>query len=105
MSEPTDQDAGTPRACHCSAAFEWRSIRLSVYALLIVSGGWLLLQRSLQFSQEAYDGGELSAFAWTGFWPFVFPMFWAEAAIYIVPVALFVEVVLWIGRMFRGHRK
>lgn len=92
-------------ATHCSAAFEWRSIRLSVYVLLIVGGGWLLLQKALQFSQEAYDGGDLSAFAWTGFWPFIFPMFWVESAIYVVPVALFVEFVLWIGRIVYGRRR
>lgn len=39
MSEPTDKATGTPRACHCSAAFEWRSIRLSVDATVMWQPG------------------------------------------------------------------
>jgi hypothetical protein len=55
---------------------EWRVL---AYLLCWAAATWVVVQRMLSHSQEAYDGGDLSAFAWTGFFPFLFPLFMIEA--------------------------
>ena len=60
---------------------EWRVL---AYLLCWAAATWVVVQRMLSHSQAAYDGGDLSAFAWTGFFPFLFPLFMLEAGFYLV---------------------
>ena len=82
----------------CSTATDWWTLRASAYVLAIVGGGWWLLQRELAAAQAAFDAGDRSALAWTGFWPFIFPMFFGFAAAAVIPLAAIIELVLWIKR-------
>ena len=71
---------------------EWRVL---AYLVCWAAATWVVVQRMLSHSQAAYDGGDLSAFAWTGFFPFLFPLFIIEAGFYLVPLIVLVEVVLF----------
>ena len=77
---------------------DWQSIRLSVYVLAFVAIGWFILRMHLVESQSRYEDGDLSAFAWTGFWPFIYPLFWAYSGEKVAPVAVVIEIGLWIRR-------
>lgn len=79
-------------------AFRWRC---SGYVLGVVAIGWGLLASNLSHAQKAYDAGDLSAFAWTAFWPFIYPLFWVEAFALVLPFAALVELVLWVVRRTR----
>lgn len=71
---------------------EWRVL---AYLLCWAAATWVVVQRMLSYSQAAYDGGDLSAFAWTGFFPFFFPLFIMEAGFYLLPFVILVEIVLF----------
>lgn len=69
--------------------------RLAVYVLAYAALVWWYVSDALAYSQAAYDGGDLSAFAWMGFFPFVFPIFMLQAAFWFVPCVIVLEVILF----------
>jgi len=71
---------------------EWRVL---AYLLCWAAATLVVVQRMLIQSQVAYDAGDLSAFAWTGFFPFLLPLFIMEAGFYLFPFVVLVEVVLF----------
>ena len=81
-------------------AIEWR---LGFWVLAYLATVYLIVRGAIAHSQAAYDAGDLSAFAWTGFMPFIFPIFMIQATLYVVPVVIVAEVIffcLWYwGRL------
>jgi hypothetical protein len=73
-------------------AIEWR---LGFWALAYLATVFLIVRGAIAHSQAAYDAGDLSAFAWTGFIPFIFPIFMMQAAYCVLPVAIVAEVVVF----------
>lgn len=69
--------------------------RLIVYALAYAALVWWFVSDAIAHSQAAYDAGDLSAFAWMGFMPFIFPIFMLQAAFWAVPCVVVLEVVLF----------
>jgi hypothetical protein len=69
--------------------------RLIVYVLAYAVTVWWLVSDAIAHSQSAYDAGDLSAFAWTGFMPFIFPIFMIQAAFYVLPVVIVAEVIFF----------
>ncbi len=53
----------------------------------------------VEYSRQAYEAGEKSAYAWMAFFPFVVPIFVLEAVKYVVPTAILIEIaVYFFGR-------
>jgi hypothetical protein len=71
------------------------SYRMIVYVLAYVVTVWWIVSDAIAHSQAAYDGGDLSAFAWTGFMPFIFPIFMIQAAFWVLPCVVVLEVILF----------
>jgi hypothetical protein len=57
--------------------------RLGIYVLAYAVTVWWIVSDAIAHSQAAY-GGDLSAFAWTGFMPFIFPIFMVQAAFWVL---------------------
>ena len=71
--------------------------RAVIWVLLYFVAVWWQVRSAYTHSQAAYDAGDLSAFAWTGFLPFLMPLFMFDAALYVVPSVIVVELVLfWV---------
>lgn len=75
--------------------------RLAIYAASLAVGTWLVWRSAITHSQAAYDAGDLSAFAWTGFASFIIPIMFLEAAMYVVPAVIVIEIGLLAWR-YRG---
>ena len=75
--------------------------RAAIYVVALAFGTWLSWQNAIAHSQAAYDAGDLSAFAWTGFAPFIIPLMVLDAAMYVVPVVIVVEIGLFFWRYRR----
>jgi len=71
------------------------AIRFRLYALAWLALGCHFLASEFAKSRAAYDAGDLSAYAWTGFLVFIFPWFWVLAALYVVPAVLLIEFLKW----------
>ena len=71
---------------------EWRVL---AYVAIYLGIAAYTLANGLVASQVAYDAGDLSAFAWTGFFQFLFPLFILEAGFYLLPFVILVEIVLF----------
>lgn len=75
-------------------------IRLLVWFLLWLLGGFVVYYLVMQQSWADYNAGHRSAFAWHGFLPFVIPFFLLESAKYVVPAALVVELGIFIKKFW-----
>ena len=71
------------------------SFRFHVYALAWVALTWFIVHGELVKTRAAYEAGDLSAYAWTGFLPFFLPVFGAIAAMYVVPAVALIEFLKW----------
>jgi len=80
-------------------AIEWR---LGFWVLAYFAVVALIVRGAFAYSQAAYDAGDLSAFAWTAFLPFILPVFMLQAAMYVLPVAIVGEVVVFSAWYFWG---
>lgn len=49
----------------------------------------------VEYSRQAYEAGEKSAYAWMAFFPFVVPIFVLEAVKYVVPTAILIEIAIY----------
>jgi len=72
--------------------------RIVLYALAWAILGWIFLDAEFDRSRIAYEAGDRSAWAWTGFLPFIAPLFWIQSAIIVIPTSLIIELVLWLIR-------
>ena len=59
--------------------------------ILLVAG--CLLGEAIVESLTSFDR---SAMAWITFLPFIFPIFIAQAACYVLPVAFVCELIMWL---------
>jgi hypothetical protein len=74
----------------------WGLVYAGVVAFFVIG--------ALSHSRAAYEAGDKSAWAWMGFFPFIFPLFCIQAAYYLMPVLLVVEVIffgLWYWGIVR----
>ena len=72
--------------------------RVNLWFLLLFVLGCVFFHVQVAESQAQYDAGDKSAMAWVGFWPFLFPIFLLSSAVFVVPVAIVTELVLWWRR-------
>jgi hypothetical protein len=68
--------------------------RLALSAFIVAIGSCVQFKLALNASQVAFDAGDKSAFAWTGFAPYIFPIFVAKSAAIVLPVFLAGEIAI-----------
>jgi hypothetical protein len=69
--------------------------RLLLWPLLITAlTAWLIYSAIAE--SQANMINDKSSMAWVGFLPFIAPLFLLEAAIYVVPIAIVVELACWL---------
>lgn len=78
---------------------------LTEHRLYLYVGAWgwgttWMFWRTIYESQRAYDNGDLSAFAWVGFAPFIVPVMAAQVGVYVLIVAAIVEGIAFAWRLF-----
>ena len=73
---------------------EWR---LGFYTVAYCVAVWLCVQSAIAHSQAAFDAGDKSAFAWMGFFPYIFPLFCIEAGMFTLPVVVVLELSLAVA--------
>jgi hypothetical protein len=71
-------------------------VRHLAWVILWFVGGYASYWMHVAESQSRFDAGDKSAFAWMGFLPFLVPIFMMHSAIVVFPVAIVVEIALWI---------
>jgi hypothetical protein len=69
--------------------------RLIGWALLYAGGVAFFVVGAFAHSRAAYEAGDRSAWAWMGFFPFIFPLFCLQAAFYLLPAMVIVELILF----------
>ncbi len=70
--------------------------RLFIYILMCLLGTILVGYMQVEYSRRSYEAGDKSSYAWMGFLPFFIPLFLMEALKYIVPVAIVIEIVIYL---------
>lgn len=81
-----------------------RQIRIYIYTICWVAFGWAMLSKDLAQSRAAYEAGDLSANAWMGFWPFIFPMYWVIPLLLFLIVGGAIELVLWMASKWKERK-
>ena len=72
--------------------------RSFLYMVAWFVGGYISMHLQIVESQAQYDAGDKSAMAWMGFLPFLIPIFLMNSAMFVFPVAIVVEILLWFRR-------
>ena len=75
-------------------------MRGMLWLFLWAVGTYVIYRFQMAESQAQYDAGDLSAFAWHGFLPFVLPIFMTQAFFFVVPIVFAVEFALWLRRRY-----
>ena len=75
-------------------------VRLFIYVLMCLLGGILVGYMQVEYSRQAYEAGDKSAYAWMGFLPFLIPIFMIESAKYVASFAAIVELVIFIKKFW-----
>jgi hypothetical protein len=76
--------------------------RALLYIVVWVFFTWRYYAAQVALSQIKYDAGDLSAFAWYGFLPFILPIFMAHAGMITLAIAFFAESSLLIWKWYSG---
>jgi hypothetical protein len=74
------------------------NVRLGLWCALWFIGAIVAYQIELSNSRAAYAAGDHSAFAWHGFVVFLVPIFFMQSAFVVGPLAIGVELLLWLER-------
>jgi hypothetical protein len=80
------------------------SRRAVLAAIFIAVGSYVQFKSAINDSQIKFDAGDKSAFAWTGFTPYLVPVFIAQSAAIVLPVFAAVEVA-FIAWRYGAKRK
>lgn len=74
--------------------------RMACYGLAVLVGAAMITDHLIDESR-ARKSIDPSAMAWTGFLPYFFPLFIAQAAIYVSAIAAPLELGLYLWRRWR----
>ena len=74
--------------------------RLLIYVLMCLLGTILVGYIQVEYSRQAYEAGDKSAYAWMGFFPFLVPIFVIESAKYVASFAAILELVIFIVKFW-----
>lgn len=74
-------------------------MRILCYATAIVIGTIVIAYLAVASSRANMEN-DPSSMAWTGFLPFLLPLFAVQASIFVMPVAIITEAAVWLWHDF-----